>query len=148
MTPEHTQIEHLTLAYEFPAHEPRETDPHYAAFHATQKRLKKLDSWKCWIGNGDCSAGPLEMHHSLIEFSLANIVDTAHFAALYPEFHIATDEDLLNLVESEGNMTVLCPMHHRGILGIHTIHYSAWIVQRFMRAGVTAPEHAIRGAAS
>jgi hypothetical protein len=143
MTDAHTQTEHLTLAYAFPDHAPRTSDPHYHLFHETQRRLKKLGSWKCWIGNADCSAGPLEMHHSLIEFSLANIVDSAHFAALYPEMHIMSDEDLLNFVESEGNMTILCPMHHRGILGIHTIHYPAWIVQRFMKAGAVAPERKV-----
>lgn len=141
MTDAHTTTEHETLVYNYPAHEPRESDPHYAIFNATRKRLAKLGALKCWIGNDDCDhAHPIELHHSIIEFSLTNIVDRAKFGTLYPEFHILSDEDLLALVESEGNLTPLCVQHHRGLLGIHSIHYPAWLCQRFMKTGVPVPE--------
>jgi hypothetical protein len=147
VTAAHTVTEHLTLAYAYPAHEARRSDPHNAVFAATKKRLRALGHWQCWINNADCGGGPLECHHSLVEMSLAQIVDEAHFRQLYPEFNLGqSDEDFLNWIQSEGNMTILCPMHHRGILGIHTIHYSAWIVQRFMKEGVTDPEQAVRTA--
>jgi hypothetical protein len=67
-------------------------------------------------------------------------VDSAHFAELYPEFGITDDESFLAWCESQQNLLPLCAMHHRGVLGIHTIHYPAWIVQRELKAGVAAPE--------
>jgi hypothetical protein len=73
------------------------------------------------------------------------MVDLAKFSALYPQYHLMSDDDLQTMIEGEGNMTILCPMHHRGILGIHTIHYPAWQVQRFMKDGIQPPEQAVRG---
>lgn len=144
MTPAHAITEHLTLCYEYPAHDPRKGDPHYRAFNEAKARLKRLGKEVCWIDNADCDHDhPIELHHSTVEFALANIVDTAHFERLYPEFKIASDEEFLNWVESEGNLLPLCKMHHVGILGIHTIHYPAWLVQRFMKAGVVPPERKV-----
>lgn len=144
MTKAHSVTEHLTLLQVFPEHEPRETDPHYAAFNRTRARLERLGKLQCWINNADCDhAHPIELHHATVEFSLVNIVDEAHFAQLYPEFHITDDESFLAWVESEGNLLPLCIQHHRGVLGIHTVHYPAWLVQRFMKAEVTAPERSL-----
>lgn len=142
ITAAHQQRETESFEYNFPAHEPRARDPHYAVFNATAARLRKLGSLKCWIGNADCQGG-IELHHSTVEFSLANIVDEAHFAQLYPDFHVADDATFLAWVEGEGNLTPLCVMHHRGLLGIHTIHYPAWLVQRFMKNGIAPPERKI-----
>ena len=144
MTEAHSTTEHLTLLQTFPAHEPRESDPHYHVFNETRARLKKLGALKCWIGNADCSLDyPIELHHSTVEFALCNIVDVEHFRKLYPEFQIASDEAFLEWIEGEGNLLPLCKMHHVGILGIHTIHYPGWLVQRFMKAGVDAPERKV-----
>ena len=138
-----------TTEYHYPAHEPRKGDPHYTAFDEARKRLARLGKLVCWIGNDDCDvAHPIELHHSLVEFALANIVDEVHFAALYPEFKIGSDADFLAWIESEGNLLPLCKRHHTGLLGIHTIHYPAWLVQRFMRTGVPKPEMKVEVAAS
>lgn len=144
MTDAHQSTQHLTLLDSFPAHEPRKTDPHYAAFNACRQRLKKLGKLQCWINNADCDhTRPIELHHSIVEFSLANIVDSKHFGELYPEFHVADDESFLTWIEGEGNLLPLCVVHHRGVLGIHSILYSPWLVQRFMKAGVTEPERKV-----
>ena len=136
--------EHLVLLQTYPAHEPRTTDPHYAVFNETRARLKKLGALTCWIDNADCDhAHPIELHHSSVEFALANIVDVAHFRQLYPDFGIADDAAFLDWVESEGNLLPLCKMHHTGILGIHTIHYPAWQLQRVMKAGIPVPERKV-----
>lgn len=145
MTDAHTRTQRITIQYTYPAHEPRASDPHYRVFNAARRRLERLGALTCWIGNQDCSQEPIELHHSTVEFSLANIVDVQHFEQLYPEFHIVSDEDFLTWIEGEGNLLPLCPMHHRGVLGIHSISYPGWQVQRFMRAGVTAPERKITG---
>lgn len=144
MAQAHTTTQHLTLLQSYPDHEPRASDPHYHIFNETRARLKQLGALKCWIGNDDCDlAHPIELHHSVVEFSLCNIVDEAHFQQLYPEFHIQSDEDFLAWVEGEGNLLPLCKMHHVGILGIHVIHQPAWIVQRFLKAGIPAPERKV-----
>jgi hypothetical protein len=149
LTAAHTSTETFHLEYEFPAHAPRETDSHYHLFHAACERIRRLGRWKCWIDNADCDKeAPLEAHHAVVEFSLSGDVDVQKFASLYPEFGVVDDETFLSFVESEGNLTILCPFHHRGIAGIHTVHYSAWLVQRFMRAGIRPPERKLVAAAA
>jgi hypothetical protein len=143
LTAAHKQIETFHIAYEYPSHEPRASDPHYRAFNAAHDRLKRLGALKCWIGNADCQ-GAIELHHNVVEFALANTVDVAHFEQLYPEFKIASDEEFLTWIEGEGNLLPLCAFHHRGVCGIHSIHYPAWQVQRFMKAGVGPPEAVVR----
>ena len=139
MTAAHRTVETLRVEFYYPEHAPREADPHYHVFRETRRRLKRLGALKCWIDNADCR-GEIELHHSLVEFSLANIVDVAHFRALYPEFQIASDDAFLDWINSEANCLPLCAQHHRGVLGIHSIHYSGWVAQRFMKAGVSPPE--------
>lgn len=142
MIPEHSVTEHVTLVQTYPAHEPRATDVHYSVFTATRRRLERLGALTCWIGNADCdTTHPMELHHAMVEFSLANIVDVRHFRELYPEFHIESDEAFLRWVEGEGNLLCLCRSHHRGHIGIHSITYPAFVVQRYMLAGTTPPEH-------
>ena len=141
--PEHTLTEHLTIAYWYPKHGPRRGSIEDKMFRETKARMQKVGIHECWINNADCGGGPLEMHHSLVENALIEAVSVEHFIALYPEFGIKTDEEFHVWTQSEGNLLCLCPMHHRGILGIHTIHYSAWVCQRFLKAGAMPPEHLV-----
>jgi hypothetical protein len=143
MVKAHTTTQHLTLVEVFPDHSARTEDPHYHVFNETRRRLKRLGKLKCWIDNADCSPGPIELHHSLVEYSLANIVDVEHFRELYPEFGVEDDDSFLDWVNSEGNLLPLCVQHHRGVLGIHSVHYSGWIVQRVMKDGITPPERKV-----
>jgi catechol 2,3-dioxygenase-like lactoylglutathione lyase family enzyme len=130
MTAAHTTKETLSVSFYFPEHEPRESDPHYHLFNAARARLKRLGKLACWR----CGATErIELHHALVEFSLANGVDVARFAALYPEFHVENDEDFLAFCESEGNLLALCRECHRGSQGIHSVVYSAWVVGRFWK---------------
>jgi hypothetical protein len=143
-TPAHDQRETFTVIQSFPEHLPRESDPHYHYFHQAVQRLKAAGKYRCWINNADC-AGDLEAHHSTVEFALANNVDISHFTQLYPEFGLTDDESFFRFVEEEGNLTILCRMHHIGVLGIHSIHYPAWLAQRFLKAGIAAPERKTSG---
>lgn len=92
-TPAHFQniVEREQLRLWFPAHEPREHDPHYLAFHRVKKRLRELDvpCWRCGVHYADLAPralqGPqprnplgahqLEAHHFDVEYSLQNGVD-------------------------------------------------------------------------
>lgn len=144
MTAAHSTVIHRAILETFPSHEPRETDVHYHIFNETRARLKRLGKLVCWIGNADCDhTHPIELHHDLVEFALAKIVDVDHFRQLYPEFGVESDEDFLAWVESEGNLLPLCKLHHTGILGIHVLSYPGWRPQRFMKAGALAPERKV-----
>lgn len=146
-TPAHSQIETFHLQYNYPSHEPRETDPHYHVFNNTKNRMEKAGLLKCWIGNADCQ-GAIELHHDAVEFALSEIVDVNHFMQLFPEYGIKDEDGFKDWIESEGNLLPLCTMHHRGLLGIHSVHYPAWRIQKFMKTGVAVPEKVIRAEGS
>lgn len=137
MAAQHDQKITLHIVEHYPSHEPRAGDPHYHFFNAARARLQKLGKLTCWVGNHEC-AGQIELHHDKVEFALANGVDVARFAKLYPEFGIIGDDDFLRAIESEGNLTPLCKRHHTGNLGIHCLPYPVWLPQRFYRLGAPA----------
>lgn len=141
ITPAHTQTITLHITESYPAHLPREEDPHYVYFHAAHKRLKALGAMKCWICG---TTENIELHHSTVEFALANGVDITEFETLYPEFGITTDEQFLEWVEGEGNLLCLCLAHHRSILGIHSLPYPNWLPQRFWKHELAVPAQVTR----
>lgn len=134
----HTEHLTLRLAVAYPAHEPRESDPHYRVFNETRERLKRLGKLRCWIDNADCSESPVELHHDKVEFALANDVDVVRFDEAYG-LHLKDDQEFLAFVEGEGNLLPLCAYHHRGHGGVHSLPYPLWVVQRYLKAGVGAP---------
>jgi len=142
MVPAHEQSITLHIVECYPSHEPRESDPHYHYFNEARARLKRLGKLKCWIGNEDC-AGQIELHHSAVEFALANGVDLSKFEELYPEFKITCEEDFLRCIEGEGSLTPLCKIHHTGILGVHSLPYPNWLPQKFWKKGTVAPAHSV-----
>lgn len=118
-----------------PPHEARESDPHYKFFNQARARLIKLGKMVCWVNNHEC-AGDIELHHDKVEFSLQRGIDIAKFEETYPEFGIKTDEEFLEYIEGEGNLTPLCRLHHIGLRGIHLLPYPLWLPQRFWKADV------------
>ena len=84
-------------------------------------------------------AEPIELHHDKVEFALANGVDVARFAVLYPELGVVDDETFACFVESDGNLTPLCRLHHTGIRGVHVLPYPVWVIQRVWRKDLPAP---------
>ena len=137
-TPAHTDTLTLRLVVAFPAHEPRESDPHYAAFHAARRRLEKLGALRCWIDNADCGSGPIELHHDKVEFALANDVDVVKFDEAYG-LHLKDENEFLDYINGEEGLLPLCPYHHRGHGGIHCLPMPLWNVHRYCRDGVAAP---------
>ena len=134
MVPAHTEHLRLDIYEAIPAHEPRETDKHYAIFNQTRARLVKLGALKCWIDNANCT-GDVELHHDKAEFAFLNSIDAQAFARAYG-LHFGNDEDFLNYVEGEGNLLCLCVYHHRSHGGIHVLPYPVWVIQKYMKAGV------------
>lgn len=140
----------------YPPHGPRAQDSHYRVFHAAQHRLIRVLGVGCWIGGATLAeihaglpdghrcggAKQLEAHHEVAEFAGLNEVDWQKVAADFPNADIHSDEDFLNFAESEGGLTILCDVHHRGPFhGIHSITYPVWELDRIAREGwsFTAP---------
>lgn len=136
MTVAHDQQLTLHLLAHVPEHEPREQDPHYHLFEQAKGRMKRQGLWRCVIGDDLCGGG-VELHHSHIEFSLINTVDSSKVAAALG-LHFDDDEAFQQWVESPGNLEPLCATHHRTHLGVHVLPGPFWEPLRYRRAG-TAP---------
>lgn len=140
-TPAHDAKLTLHLLTHVQAHEPRETDPHYALFMQAKARIEKLGLMKCAIP--DCTfPGPMELHHDKVEFSEQGGVDLAKFNQYYG-LHLASDEDFKNYIEGEGNLDVLCSVHHRTYLGVHVLPGPFWNVLRVWKEGLKPPAEAV-----
>lgn len=124
----HDQTVTLKVVEHFPSHDPREGDPHYSLFESARKALIAAGKMKCWVcGKDEAAAGePIELHHSVVEFALANGIDIQKFMQRLPEFNVTDEESFLRFVESEANLLPLCVLHHRGKEGIHCIPYPIW----------------------
>jgi hypothetical protein len=119
-----------TVAY--PPHDPRTASREYRQLH---RQLVVVRDEPCWIcGTTHSQGGAMETHHSHIEWAAANGVDLARVMADFPA---VTDEAALrSWLDSEGNMLVLCSVHHRGAYeGIHMVSYPAWLLQRYQGSG-------------
>ena len=136
MTDAHKQSMNLHLAVSIPAHEPRESDPHYHLFNQAKARLKRQGLWQCIINDDLCSGGP-ELHHSHIEFSQINNMDLHKVEKAFG-LHFADDEAFQAWIEGPGNLEVLCEAHHRTRFGIHEIPAPLWETFRYRKTG-TAP---------
>lgn len=134
----------------YPAHGPRESDPHYGVFHAARHHLIDVLGTGCWIGgatkaqlaaglpDGHPCAGAkqLEAHHHIAEFAGLEETDWAKVAADFPLLGIHSDEDFLRAAESDGGLLILCDKHHRAPYhGIHSITEPVWKLDRYAKAG-------------
>lgn len=123
---------HYTVHY--PAHPPREGDPHYRDFEHFRKATK--DTAVCHFAErrrGDTSEcdGGLELHHAHVEFSLQNGVDLAVLEADYPG--ISNPDEVGAWVESAANLVWYCAKHHRGHGGVHTASASDFEASVYVR---------------
>lgn len=143
-TPAHDQPISNRYVVHFPAHPPREHDPHYRDFEHIHRTWKAdPERWVCAIGKhrGDFSecdlTHPLELHHAHVEFSLQNGVDLHWLAVDYPG--IDQPEEVGAWVESADNLLVLCVRHHRGAGGIHHASASDYEAEKYVR-GLISPK--------
>jgi len=132
-TPAHDQAIKNSYIVHYPAHEPREKDPHYKDFNAYRKAT--VATAVCSIGQhrGDTSecAGGLELHHSHVEFSLANGVDLKWLEVDYPG--ISNPDEVGAWIETAANLVWLCEKHHRGHGGIHHAAASDFEAEKYVR---------------
>lgn len=136
MTAAHDQSETHRYVMHFPEHAPRESDPHYAAFAAYRRHTK--DSAVCYVGErvgfGNCSSGPLELHHAVLEFAVANAADPKALHRDFPDIGAdATAEEIAAWLESSpAEFRWLCAFHHRGHGGAHTASHADWTAQLYV----------------
>jgi hypothetical protein len=121
---EHDQVRVLHELIHYPDHDARTESK---TFKETKRELKAdKEHWKCFIDNGYCSDGPLEVHHGLLEWATSNEIDWEKVKRDHPNI----DEG----VDDKDQMIVLCARHHRGAyVGIHECSYNAWILQKYMK---------------
>lgn len=133
---EHTRSITLRIVETYPDHEPREDNPYYKYFNATRRRLKKEGKLRCWICDTDQK---IELHHSVIEYSLINGVDLDKFKIKYPDSRVENDDDFQRWCQEDGNMMPLCKYHHVGPGGVHVLPMPQWLIQRVWKSDIEVP---------
>lgn len=129
----------------FPAHEPRQGDPHYAAFKAYHEHNEKTAV--CAVGKrlgfdqcADAQGKPmldqpghpgLELHHKHLEFALINDVDLDAIKLDFPD--LTDDEKVAEWAETAPNFLWLCAKHHRGVGGVHHAAAADWEAEQYVR---------------
>lgn len=121
----------------YPAHPPREGDPHYADFNHYRRKTEKTAQCAIGLHRRDFSEchGGLELHHAHVEFSLQNGVDLAWLENDYPG--ISNPDEIGAWVESENNLEWLCEWHHRGAGGVHCTTASDFEAEQYVRGLIT-----------
>ena len=118
----------------YPEHAPRKASYEYKRVH--KHLVYELDEpcWVCGVRQSQLQAGQHnETHHAILEWALEGAANPSLILADFPEMGAADDPHLRQWLDSEGNMLVLCSLHHRGAMkGIHMITYPAWIAQRYL----------------
>jgi hypothetical protein len=146
--PTHAHEQAITNRYAilYPEHPARTSDPHYRDFHHYHETTKhNPDIYQCaWakeVGDKtECAPGPLELHHSHVEFALQNGVDLAHLEHAYPG--VSDPDEVGAWVESAANLIWLCAFHHRAAAGgIHHLAAADYEASKWLKAGIitTAP---------
>lgn len=140
----------------YPAHDKRLETPEYKKAHDHLIKTLDLPCMVCGVKQSTLKdpkhntygAKQMETHHHVIEWALANAIDTEKFnKILLPhlaERHKAnaeyqtpfTPEQVSAWVDhSEDNLWVLCDVHHRAkFLGIHQITFPIWGPMHLLRS--------------
>lgn len=137
-TPAHDQGFTHKYIIHYPAHEPREQDPHYKDFHEYRERTRPTA--KCSIGEhrndfSECD-GELELHHAHIEFALQNAISLEWLEVDYPG--VSNPDEIGAWVESGKNLTWLCMAHHRGAGGVHSATASDFEGEKYVKGMISA----------
>lgn len=134
----HDQVVDHRYTVVYPAHEPREQDPHKSDFEEYKRRRKAEGTYYCDFAHqfraGDSSecdlTKPLECHHKIIEFALKNGVD---LKLLEKDFPGISQMDVGAWIDSDQNLELLCVKHHRGHAGKHVAAYADFEAQEYVR---------------
>ncbi len=139
----------------YPAHDKRVETAEYKAVHKHLTVELDLPCLVCGVKHSTLKdkasnrygAKAMETHHHVIEWALANAVDTdrfneilrPHLKARHPQNPAYskpfTTQDVADWVDhSADNLWVLCDVHHRAkYFGIHEISYPIWCPMDMLR---------------
>ena len=98
-------------------------------FRETKAALLK-ECPNCYIcgRTAEESGSPLELHHTSVEWSLANSAALAKIQVDYPQA-----KSVGQFLDSVDNGLILCAKCHRSSLyGVHMITFPAWVVQKYL----------------
>ena len=145
MTDAHLQGVTNRYAIMYPPHPAREGDPNYKDFRHYHEATKKDPviyrcTWAVEVNDfSACSDGPLELHHSHIEFALQGGIDLVHLEYAYPG---VGDPDTVGAwVESAPNLVWLCARHHREqSAGIHHLAAADYEASKWLAVGIIVPQ--------
>lgn len=140
--PAHQVTRRLMETIAYPEHDPRTASPEYHRVH--HHLVVELDEpcWICGVRHSTLAdpdlnphgARQMETHHVELEWALANAADPAKLLAAFPEMGAADEPHLREWLDSQGNMLVICDVHHRHPqYGVHSITHPAWIAQKWLR---------------
>jgi hypothetical protein len=140
----HTLHESEKYTVTYPDHPPRTDTPLYRKTHKELCLKRDLPCFTCGKTRAENPGLETETHHFYCEKAMENAIDWKKFGKLaqtlynpqtglhlgsaYNWEEVAKNPDLF--VDSEGNMIVLCPEHHRSSnKGIHHTPFPEWFVQ-------------------
>lgn len=147
---------------DYPPHDLRTVDPIFDTIRHQRIVVNNEPCFICGITNSiiksDRNPDPkryqqMELHHCLVEWALANAIDSDKWKSkvlpllqsksgllLTPSTTAPTQidptfEDIVDWVHhGDENLLVLCNVHHRSSLtGIHKVSYPAWISQLYLK---------------
>lgn len=129
----------------YPAHDPRENDPHKHDFLEWKKRRREAGTYHCDFamehrggGTSECdNERPLEAHHKIVELAMLNEID---FALLEKDFPGISAQSVGAWIDSDANLTLLCVVHHRSAAGVHTASFSDFGSEYYVRDLIRKPE--------
>lgn len=128
-----------SYAIHYPDHAPRGDDPHYRDFEAYRNKTKESAQCQFGLARNDfseCSLDkPLELHHSHIEFAMANEVNLTWLDGVYPG--VSNPDEVGAWIESAVNLEWLCLAHHRGAGGVHNASAADFEAERFISDLIT-----------
>lgn len=134
----HDQKVSHSYVIHYPAHEPRDEDPHKADFEEYKRRRREANTYHCDFAtehrDGDTSecdlTHPLEAHHNHLEFALQNGADPTLLNEQYPG---VLDVGVGPWIDSDKNLVLLCVAHHRGHQGVHVLSASDFEASKVVR---------------
>ena|ERR1017187_7464384 len=133
VTPAHNQVFKHSYTIHYPAHEPRQDDPHYVDFESYRKA--HIATAVCPLAyTGECGGG-FELHHAEVEYAMQNEIDLAWLERDYPG--ISDPANVGAWVESGQNLVFYCENHHRGAGGVHNATASDWQAERYVKGLIT-----------
>jgi hypothetical protein len=144
------ELELYPLHCSYPDHPPRKNS---VLYNHTHKHLCKELDIPCYVCGATHTSGTItETHHffcewvamnafdwikfgeDCVKFKVTNPQTGIYFGELFDWMQVQANPELF--VDSEFNMVVLCPIHHRDAKkGIHHASYPEWNLQKFAKDG-------------